>query len=227
MLHSDLMLRDVTFATARELGDRYRTGVRPTATRLVSDVGEAAMLVSSRPGRPARCLKRSSMVSVDFWLRETPGPEAVAHALLRGSTIDPGPAEVPVDAWIDRDEAWWFTLHEDSFRLPGGEVLSLLWWTGDAHNDIVGAPNLDDPLPYEPDREALERLVECLCQHWGYRRARDDRGQPFLVTHEPATQRLVLPGYRALGAAALRRLVDEVASHKGEHRNVILNSMVP
>ncbi len=173
-----------------------------------------------------QCLSRNVELQLDVWLREEPGPATTAHGLLHGSEANGGPVEVPVDGWIDREDAWWYTLHEDSISMPGGEVLSLLWWTEVVQNDLVDAWSVD-PLPAMPDKEALRRVVKCLCEDWGYRRARGDRGEAMLIADEPSHQAIALPDHRNLSAAVLRGLVEEAARHKGEHRDVILYSMVP
>ncbi len=58
--------------------------------------------------------------------------------------------------------------------------------------------------------------------------ARRERSRPaVLETSEPSCQSLALPDHRELSAEVLRGLVDEVARHKGEHRDMTLYSMVP
>ncbi len=130
------------------------------------------------------------------------------------------------DAWIEREDAWWFTLSEDSIRMPGGEVLSLLWWAGVVQNELAEA-RPDEPLPPRTDGEALRRLEKCLCEHWGYLRAGSDRGETILETLEPSHEVTVFPDLCDLSAETIRRVVDEVASHKDEERDTILDSMVP
>ncbi len=218
---------EVSLAAARDLADRFRTSLTPAAMRLVTHTTlQPALLLSIRPGQPPRCLKRSLEVELDLSLRREPGPGTVAYELLRGSASKPGPVEVVSDGWIDRQDAWWFTLHEDSTRMPGGEVLTLLSWTGSAQNELAGMPSLE-PLEPRPGKRALRRLEECLCEHWGYRQVRGGGGGTTLVTDDPSPQRIEFPDLRSLDAETIRGLVDEVARHKGEYRDTILDTLVP
>ncbi len=220
----------ITLDTARDLAGRYQTSLKNAAQRLVACTGEDAMLLSTRPGKPSRCLRRN-YVGLEDWLREQPGPGTVAHGLLRDPRRDPEPQEVVLDQWIDWPQAWWLTVHEDSLALPGGEVLSLLWATGDGFSSMVYmAESLT--LAAEPGPEAVRQLVKTLERElWGYRRlpaslAAAAPGETVLEAREPHPHRIVIPPPASLDKAALRRLVDEVVRHQDTHRDDLLLTML-
>jgi len=61
---------------------------------------------------------------------------------------------------------------------------------------------------------------------WRYRRRRGQPGETVLETAHPSPQRLLVPPIEALHAEGFRRLVDEVAEHKGAPRGAVLWSML-
>ncbi|MCP3960704.1 MAG: ImmA/IrrE family metallo-endopeptidase [bacterium] len=225
LLSDDTYSRPISFATVRDLGARYRTGLVPTARRLVFCASEWCLLLASRPGQATRCLERNTLADTSRLL-EAPGPGTVARELLRGSREEPGSTAVPADGWFDLAGAWWFTPHEDSVLLPSGEVLSLLWWQGDGYETLEMDALHDNYLPAEPGADAVRQLVWRLQESWGYRRLPRASGEIELVTLEPSRHRLVIRDPGGLDAAGVRGLVDEVARHKNVDRDQILYSLV-
>jgi Zn-dependent peptidase ImmA (M78 family) len=226
--------REMTFATVRELARRYRTSLTATAFRLLELGSYPAMLVCSRlgnrepwfrrgrgPGEP--WFQRGTHLTQNLYPVSVPEPGSVAYELLRGSREEPGSVEVPANVWINRKDAWWFTLREDSVRRGDGEVLSLLWWERPGQLDFASIRGAVW-LPWTPGKKAVQRMTKNLVDHWGWRRI---RGQPgVLETDEPSFKRIVLPDPRMDDEAGFRSLVAEVAEYQGATEDEILAPMV-
>lgn len=217
--------RPITFATVWSLARRYRTSVTATALRLVDYGSYPAMIVCSRPVNRWRFFHQGAGVGRDFWPRDQPGPQTVAHKLLLGWGRRPGPTDVPSDGWFERKDAWWYMIREDSVEVGNGEVLSLLWWKEPGQikaSQMAGGTW----LPWAPGQNARRRLIKTLREKWGYRRVRGAKGEAVLVTEEPSHQRLVIADHRSLDEKTLRGLVAAVAEHKGVGRDAVLLSML-
>ncbi len=229
----------VTFDTVRQLAGSFQTSPRNAAQRLVVCSCDHAMLISTRPGEPSRCLRRN-YDGLDYWLREQPGPGTGAHDLLEDPRRAPGPREVVLDQWIDLPQAWWLTVREDSQAMPDGEILSLLSATGGDGFSCLVEEGERFPLAAEPGPDAARQLVAALeLELWGYRRVSVDPngrrrnnspgvaapGETVLEARE-RPHRIVIPDPASLDKAALRRLVDEVARHQGTPRDDLLLTMV-
>ncbi len=143
--------REMTFATVRDLARRNRTSLTATAFRLLEHGSYSAMLVCSRRGDRTPWFRRRRGAGEPWFKRGThlghnmypvveSEPGSVAYELLRGSREEPGSVEVPANVWINRKDAWWFTLLEDSVRRRDGEVLSLLWWERPGQLDFASIP---------------------------------------------------------------------------------------
>ncbi len=217
--------REISFATARDLARRYRTSLTATALRLLDLGSTPAMIVCRRRHQRHRWFKRGAGLPRDMWPHPEPQLNAVACDLLRGFPTRTGPVGVPADAWIKRKDAWWYRVSEDSIPIGDGEVLSLLSWPDDAQLRATFTIS-GTWLPWKPGKGARAKLVKCLCDKWSYRRRRGEPGEAVLETTVPSPHRLVVPPLGALHAEGFRRLVDEVAGHRGVTRGVVLWSML-
>ncbi len=224
MFTADAEGRDVTFDTVRDLARRYRTSLTATALRLVRLGSFPSMLVCSRRAERWKWFYRGPGVPQEMWPRDQPGPGTSAHELLRGRRVSSGPRIVGAEGWLERKDAWWFEISEDSVAVQRGEVLSLLWWRELGQLKASLAPGATW-LPWSPGRNARRRLAGTLCAKWGYRRRRV-RGEMVLETEEPSPHRLVLPALGELGVEKVRGFVSEVARHKGVERGAVLLSML-
>ena len=118
--------REITFATVRHLAEMFQTSLTATAIRLVEFGALPAMVVCSEAER-RRWFKRGPDVPDVLWPRERVLPMTVAHDVSKGNTA-PGPTDVPADAWFEHRDARRYAIREDSMRITGDLVLSLLWW---------------------------------------------------------------------------------------------------
>ncbi len=217
--------RDVSFDTARDLARRYRTSLTATALRLLDLGSTPAMLVCSRRHQRHKWFRHGAGVPHSLWPHPEPKLNTIAYDLLHGFPANAGPADVQADAWFKRKDAWWYRVSEDSISIGGGEVLTLLSWPDDAQLRATFVPS-GTWLPWQPGKNARARLVKCLCEKWAYRRRRGKPGETVLETEVPSPQRLVVAPIESLHAEGFRRLVDEVAGHKGVLRGVVLWSML-
>ncbi len=183
------------------------------------------MIVCRRPGDRWRFLHQHDRFQLGFWPREQPGPGTMAHRLLLGGGRNPGPTDVRADGWFERQDAWWFTVREDSLEAGNGEVLSLLWWKEQGQLTAARWPS-GTWLPWTPGKNARRRLIKTLREKWDYRRLRGAKGEAVLVTEEPSDQRLVIASAERLGKEGFRGVVATVAEHKGVARDEVLLSML-
>ena len=109
--------------------------------------------------------------------------------------------------------------------MADGEVLSLLWWPGDAMVRVVDLWP-EDLLAPEPGEEALRRLVRAMGTELKYGLVEWAGEDLVLETREPSLQRMAIPKDGSLDAAGLRGLVAEVARQKGVEVDEILNAMM-
>ena len=155
----DVAGRPVTFETARELAEIYRTSLTETARRLVSRSPFPSMLIYNGPGpEHQRWHERGPGIPSGVWPRFFPYEGTVAYGLWYGSRDAPGPMMVRADEWVmfGRDRPW-LTVCEDSVLLGENEVLTLLWFKDEAVLRSIVDPDHPDVLA-EEDRMLQERF---------------------------------------------------------------------
>ena len=217
--------RDISFETVRDLARRYRTSVTATALRLI-DLGSApSMLICSRLRQRFKWFQHGAGVPDRMWPHPEPKAGTVAEDLLKGFPSNPDPVDVPADAWVKRNDAWWYRVREHSISIGNNEVLTLLSWPDDTQLRAIFTP-VGTWLPWKPSKNGRVRLVRCLCDKWHYRRRPGKPGETVLETEMPSPQRLVVPSIGMLDAKGFRRIVDEVAEHKRVRRGAVLWSML-
>ncbi len=214
----------MTFATIRDLCRRFDTPLLPTTQRLVWLRGEMTALVHSRRDGETELLRRSNP-NFEVLLRRPPGPGTVAYELLHGQRQEsPSAVSVGSDAWLTIEGAWWCPVWEGSVIVADGEVLSFLWWPGDAMDAILGT--WPEPvLPLEPGKEFLTLLAKSMGRDWGYYPVAWAGNELVMETLEPSVQRVVIPG-TVPDAAGIRGLVAEVARQKETTPDVVLVVMM-
>ncbi len=217
--------REISFDTVRDLAQHYRTSLTATALRLLELGSTPAMLIRSCRDQPNRWFRRGAGVPRSLWPHPEPWPGTVAFDLLHGHSLHTGLTAVAADGWIDRRDAWWFRVNEDSLPVGGGDVLTLISWPDDAQ--LRATFTLAGTwLPWKPGKNARARLLKCLCDKWSYRRRRGQPGETVLETDQPTPQHLTVSSAEALDVEGFRRLVDEVATHKGVPPGIVLRSML-
>lgn len=118
--------RDMTFATVRDLANRFGASTTAAAIRLVAVGSYPAVLIFSRDGR-RRWFVRGPDVPGSIWPREEPTPYSVAGDLFSGKA-GRTPTEIRADAWLSYRGARNHLVVEDSIPLMRGTVLTLVWW---------------------------------------------------------------------------------------------------
>jgi Zn-dependent peptidase ImmA (M78 family) len=119
--------KPVTFAVVEELAGVFKMSLTATAIRLVEHGSFPAMIVCNELGN-RKWFMRGPDVPKDLWPLEQPGRDSVAFGLLRGEAKVIGPVEVYADQWIDHPDSHRYGIVEDSAKLSGNLILSLLWW---------------------------------------------------------------------------------------------------
>jgi hypothetical protein len=119
--------REVTFATVRDLADKFQTSLTATAIRLVELASFPAMIVCTDNGR-RRWFIRGPDVSEVLWPRERPSQNTVASDLLQGKAMPSGSVDVCADGWLDHPDAGRYAVREDSRKIGEDLILSILWW---------------------------------------------------------------------------------------------------
>lgn len=126
------LLQEVSRLTINSLDEvAAEFGTSRTATlRKVVDLDRfPVMMVCS--GRSRRRYFRASPSIPSKWFpRDEASPESSAFDMLFGAKKGfPTPRPVPATAWFDRNEASGLTIQEQSFSLPGSEVMTILTFT--------------------------------------------------------------------------------------------------
>lgn len=123
---------ELTLDDARNLTRWFHTSFIATAIRMVQFSLVSTMLVWSRPNQRYKWFRRNPYMPAALWPRPQPGPYSVAHRLLRGERVKPGPTLVRWDQWIDFEDPPLSFIIEDSMRMRNGEVFSLLVWNDES-----------------------------------------------------------------------------------------------
>lgn len=134
MFHPRAKDRSMTLQTVSALADTFTTSVTATALRLVQLGSYPAVVVVSDAER-MRWFRRGPEVPESLW-PHVPGRKTFAYDIARGRA-DRGSDHVYVDEWFSGVTER-HRIHEDSWRLTGDLVLSILWWTDESPlQDIV------------------------------------------------------------------------------------------
>ena len=117
--------RPMTLRTASDLADAFQTSLTATSIRLVELGSFPAMLVCS-DDRRVRWFRRGAEVPRSLW-PEAAGQLTFASELLQGAADGANTSgDVNSDQWFS--SAPRHRVHEDSRRISGNVVLTLLWW---------------------------------------------------------------------------------------------------
>lgn len=118
---------EISFQVVLYLAELFQTSLTATAIRLVQ-LGSFPAMIVCHSKQSRRWFIRGPDVPTIIWPQDKPGIQSVAHDLLRGDYVPRGPVTIQADNWITHQSSRHHLIQEDSWRLRGGEVLSLLWW---------------------------------------------------------------------------------------------------
>jgi len=130
----DPLLRNVpkpTLAAIRTIALKFEASLTATLIKVVeSDRFPLLIVCHKTGGRRWRWFRRSALVK-PWFPKEELDPESPAFALLYGSGPDEqrAPSKIGADAWFDRRGAEEFEMLEQSYRLPGQQVVTVLTLT--------------------------------------------------------------------------------------------------
>lgn len=119
-------IKRLNLKIVRDIAGQFRASLTATLIKLVmSDYFPIMLVCHSQSGRKWPCRPPSLQ---RFWFpREELDPESPAFDLLfRGGREDTIPRKIGADAWFDFRGAERYEVHEQSFSLPGNEILTLL-----------------------------------------------------------------------------------------------------
>ena len=121
--HKRLDLKSIRLVAAT-----FSASLTATLIRMIdSDQFPCSMIVTHRPlGKP--WVKRAPSMQRRWFAREDLDPQSFAFTMLSGTdTRTEGfPRKIGADAWFDHHAAAEFELTEQSFRLPTGDVVTIL-----------------------------------------------------------------------------------------------------
>lgn len=116
----------LTFKTIDAISDRFDTSMTATAIRLVEGGHAPSALICHGP-KGRKWFTRSPGVPDRWFPQDQLDHESYAFSILFGSHAnDPHPRKIGADAWFDRDEASRYEVQEQTIRIAGDEVLTLV-----------------------------------------------------------------------------------------------------
>lgn len=120
--------RPITFKTVQELASEFNTSLTATAIRLVELGSFPAMIVCNAPNK-RRWFIRGEDVPQCLWPVEMLDRNTKAYSVLHAQPIGKGePVEVYADSWIAHPDSHKYEIIEDSIKVSGDLVITLLWW---------------------------------------------------------------------------------------------------
>jgi hypothetical protein len=116
----------VTLAAAREIGDEYAASVTATLIKIVQS-NRFPLIVVCHNKRKRRWFRRADIVP-GWWfpLGQLDHDSFAADMLFNGAAEENWPRKVGADSWFDFRKCDRFLIEEQSFMLPGEEVLTVL-----------------------------------------------------------------------------------------------------
>lgn len=120
--------KTASFDLAKDLADRFRTSLTATSIRLVdANVFPMILVCHGKEGR--RWFKRSKDVPERWFPQDELDADSYAFEVLFGTRGEHRPVKMGADAWFDRGEADRYELLEQTLRISGEEVLTMLMLT--------------------------------------------------------------------------------------------------
>lgn len=119
--------RPIVFDTVRELARTFRTSLTSTAIRLVERGSFPAMALCCSAKSREWFVRGEDVPERLFPVRQ-PGKYTIAHRLLSGGIGTIGAEAVCAAEWFDHEDAYRYSVVEDSVEIRPGLVLTLLWW---------------------------------------------------------------------------------------------------
>jgi len=119
-------IKRVTLAAARELTEEFRASLTATLIKIVK-ANRFPLIVVCHGKKKRRWFRRSDMVP-GWWfpLEHLDRASFAADMLFNGGSEQNWPRKVDADAWFDFRNCDRFEVEEQSFMLPGNEVLTVL-----------------------------------------------------------------------------------------------------
>jgi Zn-dependent peptidase ImmA (M78 family) len=127
LLHPRLQkIRRVTLAAAREIGEEYAASVTATLIKIVQS-NRFPLIVVCHSKKKRRWFRRADMVPRWWFPVERLDHESfAADLLLKGAAEQNWPRKIGADAWFGFRNCDRFEIEEQSFMLPGEQVLTVL-----------------------------------------------------------------------------------------------------
>lgn len=115
-----------SLAQVRGIASEFGTSVTATAYRLIElDLLPGLLVCHSRSGR--RWFKRAASVPSRWFPQQDMDHDSQAFDMLFGTAAElEAPSLVDADAWFDQSDASRYQLHEQTYKVPNGEVITLV-----------------------------------------------------------------------------------------------------
>ncbi|MFY9294887.1 MAG: ImmA/IrrE family metallo-endopeptidase [Methylorubrum rhodinum] len=121
-----MKMRKVTLAAASEIADVFNVSRTAVLLRIVASNRFPVIVVCHQKGG-RKWFRRADMVQPWWFPQDALDAETFAHAILLGDASDDvTPRRMPAEAWFSFKGADRHELLEQSFRLPGDQVLTVL-----------------------------------------------------------------------------------------------------
>jgi hypothetical protein len=121
-----MKMKRPTLAAVREIAEEFEASDTATLLKFV-DLNQFPILAVCHNKRRRRWFRRAPMIQEWWFPREELDHESFAFEMLFGSAGESAhPRKTGADAWFEFRGAERFDIHEQSFRLPNDEILTLL-----------------------------------------------------------------------------------------------------
>lgn len=119
-------------STIREISEEFDTSITATAIRFLNLELNNGLIVSSVDNR-RRWFSRNKGLPEKVWPVDLIDNESFAKYLESKNIGDRMGGEVPADLWINRSDASFYNLYEDSIKTSENSILSLISWDDESY----------------------------------------------------------------------------------------------
>jgi hypothetical protein len=113
-----------SFTTVEKLAKDFRTSITATALRFLEFTPSVMLICHASKGR--KWFKSAKDVPSRWFPRDDLDPDSYAFDVLSGEKDRSRIVKIGADAWFDRSEANRYEILEETLRIGGGEILTLL-----------------------------------------------------------------------------------------------------
>lgn len=116
------------FRAIEQLKDCFNTSFTATALRFIDISPEPAMLVCYDSNGKMAWFKRCPDLPDKLFPKRYLDTDTLAYEVFSGKSNRGYVGRIPADAWFDDDSLSRFCIYEETIRIYGGQILTLLTW---------------------------------------------------------------------------------------------------